>query len=122
MRRLLVIDDDPDVRTIISTFFKKNGFDVAIASNREEAWNKVNQFAPQVILLDVLLSGSDGREFCRQIKADEQTRHIRVIMFSAHPSAAEQISDYGADDFFTKPVPLQTLWQRVLDHIEKVSG
>lgn len=117
MRRLLVIDDDPDVCTIISAFFHKNGFDVTTASHNEDAWKKVQQFAPQVILLDVLLSGSDGREFCRRLKANPETKHITVIMFSAHPGAAGQISDYGADDFVPKPFHLHSLLQRVLSHI-----
>lgn len=118
MRRILIIDDDPDVCALISTFFSNNGFDVATASQKEEAWAIVQQFTPQLILLDVLLSGSDGREFCRQIKTNETTKHITVIMFSAHPGAAAEISHYGADDFVPKPFQLKALLQRVLRHVK----
>lgn len=116
MRRILIIDDDPDVCALISTFFRNNGFEVATASQKEEAWSTVQQFAPQLLLLDVLLAGSDGREFCRQLKTNVATKHITVIMFSAHPGAAAEIGHYGADDFVPKPFHLQALLQRVLHH------
>ena len=121
MKRLLVIDDDPDFRTVISTYFSKSGFEVATASGKGEALEKVAAFLPGIILLDVLLSGTDGREFCRQLKTDAATSHIPVILFSAHPGAGDQIAHYGADDFIAKPFPLQRLLERVVKHMDKVS-
>jgi DNA-binding response OmpR family regulator len=78
----------------------------------------VQPFASQLILLDVLLSGSDGREFCSRLKGNDETKHIIVIMFSAHPGAAGQMSDCGADDFVPRLFHLHSLWQRVLSHME----
>ncbi len=113
MIKVLIIDDDPDVRTVMNVLMKKNGFTVDTAANREEALDKLEQFEPSVVLLDVLLSGTDGRDLCQQIKADEKLQHIPVIMISAHPGAAENISSYGADDFLTKPVNTQLLISKV---------
>ena len=121
MKRLLIVDDDPDILTLMSALFRKNGFDVETASRKEEALNKVVQFAPQVVLLDVLLSGSDGREFCRQIKDNVETKHIVVIMLSAHPVAAAQIKNYGADDFLAKPIQIPTLIEVVCNYMEKAT-
>jgi DNA-binding response OmpR family regulator len=114
MIRILIIDDDPDVRTVMNILMKKQGFEVETASRREEALRKLDEFRPTVILLDVLLSGSDGRELCREIKDHEEWKDIPVMMFSAHPGAAENISSYGADDFITKPINSEYLIQKLV--------
>ena len=113
MIKVLIIDDDPDVRTVMNVLMKKNGFEVETASKREEALEKLNVFHPSVILLDVLLSGYDGRDLCQEIKSSERLKDIPVIMFSAHPGAADNISSYGADDFITKPVNTEMLINKV---------
>jgi DNA-binding response OmpR family regulator len=60
-----------------------------------------------------LLSGADGRKICKDIKENEATKNIPVIMFSAHPGAADKIDAYGADDFIAKPVNADTLLERI---------
>ena len=70
MTKILLIDDDPDIRTVMSILLKKEGYEVDTASCREEALQKLATETPSLILLDVLLSGSDGRELCRTIKAE----------------------------------------------------
>lgn len=114
MTRILIIDDDPDVRTLIGLVLQKEGYDVDTASCRDEALKKLIQFSPEVVLLDVLLSGSDGRKLCQQIKHDEKTSKTTVIMISAHPGAAEKIESYGADDFITKPVNTGVLLEKIV--------
>jgi CheY-like chemotaxis protein len=64
---------------------------------------------PDVILLDVLLSGEDGREICRKLKADPQRQHIPVIMLSAHADASKVADTSGADDFLEKPFDVDAL-------------
>ena len=113
MSRILIIDDDPDVRTVMNVLMKKQGYEVETASRQEEALEKLHSFQPTVVLLDVLLSGADGRELCRTIKATESLRHIPVIMFSAHPGAADNIASYGADEFISKPINTEALLRKV---------
>ncbi|HWJ90567.1 MAG TPA: response regulator [Flavisolibacter sp.] len=113
MTKILIIDDDPDVRTVMNILLKKQGFEVETASRRDEALTKLQKFKPSVVLLDVLLSGADGRELCREIKLDPKTKDIQVIMFSAHPGAADNISSYGADDFITKPINSDSLLEKL---------
>ncbi len=103
MQTILVIDDDPDVRILMSATLQREGYAVDTASGREEALLKLKGQIPSLILLDVLLSGADGRELCRAIKAAEATQHIPVIMYSGHPGAALKFESYGADDFIAKP-------------------
>ena len=113
MIKVLIIDDDPDVRTVMNVLMKKNGFEVETASRREDALEKLNRFHPSVILLDVLLSGYDGRDLCKEIKSSVRLKNIPVIMFSAHPGASENFSSYGADAFITKPVNTDALISEV---------
>ena len=113
MTKILIIDDDPDVRTVMNILLKKQGYDVETASRKEEAILKLKEFKPAVVLLDVLLSGSDGRELCQEIKASSEHKNVPVIMFSAHPGAAENIGSYGADDFIAKPINTDALLKKV---------
>ena len=113
MVKILIIDDDPDIRTVMTMLLKQHKYDVDTAGTEEEAFKKLHDSKPAVILLDVLLSGADGREICRQIKGDENTKEIPVIMFSAHPGAADKISTYGADDFIAKPFNADSLLEKL---------
>ena len=103
MAKILLIDDDPDVRVLMSTTLRQEGYAVDTASGREEALQRLQGQAPSLILLDVLLAGADGRQLCRELKAAEATQHIPVIMYSGHPGAALKFESYGADDFIAKP-------------------
>ncbi len=113
MIKVLIIDDDPDVRTVMDILMKRQGYEVQTASDREDALVKLDQFHPSLILLDVLLSGADGRELCKEIKAATRTKDIPVVMFSAHPAAAENIQNYGADDFISKPINTDALMEKL---------
>ena len=112
MKKILVIDDDPDIRTVMSILLRKSGYQVDTASNREEALLKMND-KPSVVLLDVLLSGSDGRDLCKEIKSNSALGNIPVIVFSAHPGAADKIDEYGADDFIPKPFNTDLLLEKI---------
>ena len=97
----------------MSRMLQKQGYHVETASRREEALAKLEEKLPSIILLDVLLSGYDGRQFCREIKASVTTRNIPVIMFSGHPGAAVQFESYGANDFVTKPFNTELLLEKL---------
>jgi DNA-binding response OmpR family regulator len=119
MTRILIIDDDPDIRTVMNLSLKKHGYDVETASQKEEAFEKLENFKPDVILLDVLLSGSDGRNICREIKDQEGREGLPIIMVSAHPSAGENIRSYGADDFLGKPFTVDALLLKVANVLNR---
>ena len=109
MTKILLIDDDPDIRIMMGKMLHKEGYEVETAAGKEEAMAKLAETKPAVILLDVLLSGEDGRQLCREIKANEGTKNIPIIMFSGHPGAAQKFETYGADDFIAKPFNTQAL-------------
>lgn len=113
MSRILVVDDDTDILSVMEILLTMKGFEVEVTAKGENTFPKINTFRPDLILLDVLISGHDGRTICKQLKSNEETRHIPVIMFSAHPGAAATIADYGADDFIAKPFDVNNLIEKV---------
>jgi DNA-binding response OmpR family regulator len=113
MKKILLIDDDPDVITVLQLLLKKKGYQVATADREEEAYKQVELFKPHLIVLDVLLSGVDGRIICKNLKNAEASKHIPIIMFSAHPSAQKNMQDFGADDFLPKPFEGNKLLERI---------
>ncbi|MEO8569611.1 MAG: response regulator [Ginsengibacter sp.] len=113
MSRILVVDDDTDILSVMEILLTMKGFEVEVTAKGENTFPKITTFRPDLILLDVLISGHDGRTICKQLKTDEATKHIPVIMFSAHPGAAATIADYGADDFIAKPFDVNNLIQKV---------
>ena len=112
--KILIIDDDPDIRMLMQKVLEKQGYHVDTARSKEEAWEKIAEVHPELILLDVLLSGADGRELCQNIKKNEATQHVPVIIFSAHPSINDaKVKTYGADGFIAKPLNTELLVQKV---------
>lgn len=119
MKKILIIDDDPDIGTVLQLLFKRQGYEVATAAHEEAAYRLVAEFEPNLILLDVLLSGTDGRTICKKLKADAATRSVPIIVFSAHPSVQKNREDCGADDFLAKPFQIPDLMNKIKHHLER---
>lgn len=114
MPRILIVDDDKDLLEVVQSLLIKKGFEVEANTNWDEANNKIENFQPQVILLDVFLSGVDGLQICKSLKANAKTSSIPIIIFSGYPSVAETvIYEYGADDFITKPFEVEDLIDKI---------
>lgn len=109
MKKILVIDDDPGISEALELILMEEGFSVETVDNGEHVYSLSNGNLPDLILLDLLLSGMDGREVVKKLKAGEHTKHIPVIMMSAHPKADKSVKDAGADDFMPKPFDLSKL-------------
>src|SRR5579859_6519220 len=108
-KKILVVDDEPDILEFLQELLEQEGYAVAVA-DKEEYLEKLHDGGlPDLILIDVLLSGKDGREIVKHLKSQQETRHIPVIMFSAHPSAEGTARAAGADDFVAKPFELDEL-------------
>lgn len=120
MPRIMIIDDDKDLLTITGSSLKQKGFIISVQSEWEAAAKEMLQFKPQVILLDVFLSGLDGLEVCKKLKANTYTRHIPVIIFSGYPRVGEAaIYEFGADGFISKPFETAELVKKIHKVLEK---
>jgi signal transduction histidine kinase len=101
---LLIVDDEPDMRSYLVRILDSD-YDVLRARDGSDGWDRVRQFAPALVLLDVMLPRIDGLEVCRRIKADPDTRHVKVMLLTARVDETAKITalENGADDFLTKP-------------------
>ncbi|MDQ2863314.1 MAG: response regulator [Bacteroidota bacterium] len=110
MPRIYVIDDDNDLLDVVKSSLRKKGFNVSTFVQWEIANEAIKHVKPQVILLDVFLSGIDGLDVCQKLKSSPYSKHIPILLFSAFPKIAEiAMHDYGADDFIAKPFELNDL-------------
>src|SRR5256885_10512230 len=102
MSKVLVVDNDVDVLTVVKLILSANGFVVEAISDWRNTFEKIESFNPQLILLDVSLGGEDGRNICRKIKSGTAHKNIPVILFSAKIGEIA-LEDCKADGFIAKP-------------------
>lgn len=101
--QILVVDDNQDLCEMMETVLLLEGYDVVALTNPLLVHDVVNEKHPQLIVSDMLMSGVDGRVLCKNLKTDEKTRNIKIMMVSAHPDAEIRSREAGADDFLPKP-------------------
>ena len=111
--KVLVVDDEEQIRDVLSSFLTKKGYEVVLASNGEEAIKLAERENPHVILLDVKMPGIDGIETCRILKEDEKTRFIPIVMITAFADREVEAYIEGADDFIVKPFNMVEISFRV---------
>ena len=114
MEQILVVDDDPDILDALRFVLEDAGYTVKAVQNGEYAERLVSsEKLPQLIILDVLLSGKDGRDICRKLKLNAKTKQIPIMMISAHPAVKKTIFEAGADAYIPKPFDIYQLLQTV---------
>jgi DNA-binding response OmpR family regulator len=118
MQKILVVDDDIDILTLVKMTLTINGFDVSILSRWENIDNTIHNFEPDLILLDVSLGGADGREICKKLKAKKETKHIPVILFSANIEMEKSIDNCNAQAFISKPYELNYFLNTIKSNLE----
>jgi CheY-like chemotaxis protein len=107
-KRILVVDDSEAILDVVKMILEMADCEVS-TSLTGACFQHMEHNLPDLILLDVLLSGEDGSEICHRLKSNEQTRHIPVILLSAHAGLWETARKCGADDFLVKPFLLTEL-------------
>ena len=112
---ILVVDDDEQIVNIIKLAVSDMGYEVITATNIEEALDYLAIQLPDLIISDIMLSGTDGIDFCKMIRKDPNTRHIPFVIISARSSVEDKILGLkaGADDYITKPFNIQELSARL---------
>ena len=110
---ILIIDDNEDILFMLKAMLKHKGYKVSIKENTENIEPYIKEIAPDIILMDMLLSGADGREICMQLKCNPALMHIPVIMISAHPHAKKECIEAGADFFLDKPFEMIGLFNAI---------
>jgi len=116
-KRLLVVDDEPDILEFLRVILEEEGYEVTTSDKGEYLEQLHNGGLPHLILVDVLLSGKDGREIVKYLKSQEETKHIPVIMLSAHPNAEPTARQAGAEDFLAKPFDIDVLLAKIAQYL-----
>lgn len=114
MKQIVVVDDDPDILDAIQFVLEDAGYNVQTSQKGEYAENLSAQSKlPDLLILDVLLSGKDGRKICQHLKSNKATKRLPILMMSAHPSVQKTVADVGADGFLPKPFDINALLEKV---------
>ncbi|HYX48244.1 MAG TPA: response regulator [Ktedonobacteraceae bacterium] len=112
-KKIWVVDDDESILEVLQIILETAGYDIQTSLNGESLRHLDDQRLPDLILLDILLSGTDGREICKNLKSRESTRHIPVILLSAHSDASKAADGSGANAFLAKPFDVDALIKMV---------
>jgi len=109
------VEDDEDIAQLLAHSVRKAGFDAAVMLSGAGVLARVRDSPPDLLLLDVMLPGLDGRDICRALRADPRSQAVPVIMITARAEEAERVAglELGADDYITKPFSPREVVARV---------
>ena len=115
MPRIMIVEDNEFSRDALARRLQRRGFDIAVAADGLQALSVARDAHPDLILMDLGLPGIDGWEATRRLKGDAVTRHIPIIVLSAHAMAADRdlALSAGGDDFDAKPVRFERLFEKI---------
>lgn len=111
-KKIMVADDDPGIVDAICLMLDFEGYEVSSTVNGATVMDMKFEY-PDLLVLDIWMSGQDGRDICRQLKKDEKTSHIPVLMISASKDIKQSALDSGADDFLAKPFEMDDLLSKI---------
>jgi DNA-binding response OmpR family regulator len=103
MKKILVVDDEVAILTVVKLILSQYNFQVETVSEWEQLPQAIRSFTPDLIILDVTLPGGDGRDVCNQLKSAEDTSHIPIILFSADCNSIKSLRGCKPDAVIEKP-------------------
>jgi two-component system response regulator VicR len=117
-KKILVVDDEKPIADILKFNLEKEGFEIVMAHDGDEAIEKANEEQPDMVLLDIMLPGKDGLEVCREIRKSSE---MPIIMLTAKDSEIDKVLglELGADDYVTKPFSTRELLARVKANLRR---
>ena len=112
MLKILLVDDDPNIRQLVNLYLQKEGFEVMMADRGDEALKMFKASPPNLILLDIMLPGMDGWQVCREVR---KISNIPIIMLTAKDETFDKVLglELGADDYVAKPFDMKELVARI---------
>jgi len=123
-KSIFVIDDEEDIREILKINLEKEGYDVHTYHSADVAEEALDSIEPDILLLDIMMDGTDGYEFCRKLRSKEKHKDLPVIFLSAKSEEFDKVLglELGADDFISKPFGMKELKSRVKAVLRRTSS
>jgi DNA-binding response OmpR family regulator len=122
-KKILVVDDDPSVRTLLTLNLAAEGYDIATAENGDRALEYIEKTEADLVILDIMMPGRDGWEVCKTIRDSEShDRRRKIIMLTARDTPRDKLIGkdlLGADEYVTKPFDIDELMEIVGKLVEK---
>ena len=115
--RIIVVEDNPDIRECLELILSDSGYSVMTFASPEGIFAAIEEHKPDLILMDVMLEGHDGRDICKAIKANRITGSIPVIIISATEGVEKTLADCCASDFVAKPFDIDLLLSKIRSHL-----
>src|SRR5438876_52256 len=112
-RRILVCDDDPGVVEVITIMLQEEGHEVKTLNSGKAIQKRVQEYSPDIILLDIWMPGIDGKQVAKLLKDNPDTGHIPIIVISALNDTEKIAKEAGADDFLAKPFEMDNLLTKI---------
>lgn len=124
MHKILVIDDEENIRQLLKYNLETNGYVVILGKSGNEALNLAREHKPDLILLDLMLPDLDGMEVCRRLKNERETTAIPIIMLTARADEIDKVLGFeiGADDYITKPFSIREMMARISAILRRTSA
>jgi len=115
MKRIAIVEDEEDMRELLRLHIEREGYDARLYATGDEFLDSVQTTSFDMVLLDLMLPGTDGLDVCRILRADDSTKDIPIIMLTAKSSEADIVVglELGADDYMTKPFSIRELMARI---------
>ena len=107
------MDDDPDIGTMLKMMLEYKGYDVTLLSNAGQTEHILSNQATDIVILDMLIGGTNGTDICRSIRSNPLSTGVPVLMISALPDARKICIDAGATDFISKPFEMEEMLAKV---------
>src|SRR5690606_18955107 len=114
-KKILVVDDDPDILEMLKYNLKKEGYNVMVESNGRKALETAKTFIPDLVILDIMMPDQDGVETCRQMRDIPELYNAFILFLTAPSEEYSEVAafDIGADDYITKPIKPRALMSRI---------
>ena len=122
MAKIMVVDDSADLLHLIGIILKMEGHESIPLTSPVELMQKIDEYNPDLIMLDVNIGSYDGREICKNIKANAAGKNIPVLLISASAEVLTDFKDYGADDILEKPFALSVIKDKINGLLLMVGG
>ena len=119
-KKIMIVDDDEGILDAISMMLEFKGYEVTTCNNGDTILSMETGF-PDLLLLDIWMSGTDGRNVCKQLKQQERTKSIPIIMVSASKDIERSAIESGADGFLAKPFEMNELLEKIKYYTAKAA-